>query len=212
MAQYLGKLQCVDVTTKDKGVELTFLKDASVRIVKLNRQKYDEAGKKYVNDPEQEERYAKNIKEYLGVEPEDIAEVLDKEFDVWETENYCALWEPKELKKFDESWIGQILTAEITAVQEFEAKAQIVLQFEGEEYGSNINYGSYIPSLKKSLVDPQKKSNQMKKFKDKFNVEFEDRDTLVGTDVMIEVKKNPMDSTGKNPTYIEVKALPKKRA
>ena len=49
----------------------------------------------------------------------------------------------------------------------------------------------------------------MDKFKDKYGVPFSEKDSLVGKDIMFEVKKNNMDSTGKNPTYIETKAFPK---
>lgn len=209
MSEHLGQLELVAVDTKDSGIELTFLNGESIRTVKLNKQSYNSATKKWENSEEQSEKFANNIREYLHVEPENVMEAIGQKFDVWETENFCALWEIKTLAKFPADWAGQILTAEIVDIKEYDAKAVIVLSFEGKEYGSNINYGSYVASMKKSLVDPQKKKSQMEKFEEKFMVPFSERETLIGKDVMIEVKKNNMDSTGNNPTYIEVKALPK---
>lgn len=209
MSEYLGKLELVAVDTKDAGVELTFLNGDSIRTVKLNRKKYDSASNKWNDDPEQAEKFEKNIQEYLGVTPQTITEAIGQKFDVWEAEKFCAIWEIKTLEKFPADWVGQILTGEIAEIREYDAKAQIIINFEGKEYGSNINYGSYVAALGKSLVDPQKKKSQMDKFKDKYGVPFSEKDSLVGKDIMFEVKKNNMDSTGKNPTYIETKAFPK---
>lgn len=209
MSEYLGKLELVAVDTKDSGVELTFLNGESIRTVKLNRKAYDSASNKWVESEEQAEKFNNNIREYLHVTPDTIMEAVGQKFDVWEAENFCALWEIKTLEKFPADWVGQILTGEIAEIREYDSKAQIIINFEGKEYGSNINYGSYVASLKKSLVDPQKKKQQMKKFEEKYGVTFENREELIGRDIMFEVKKNNMDSTGKNPTYIETKAFPK---
>lgn len=209
MSEYLGKLELVAVDTKDSGVELTFLNGESIRTVKLNRKAYDSASNKWVESEEQAEKFDQNIRQYLQVTPETIMTAVGQKFDVWEAENFCALWEIKTLEKFPADWVGQILTGEIAEIREYDSKAQIIINFEGKEYGSNINYGSYVASLKKSLVDPQKKKQQMKKFEEKYGVTFENREELIGRDIMFEVKKNNMDSTGKNPTYIETKAFPK---
>lgn len=211
MAENLGKLQIVEIEDKEDALTLTFFHESAgeVRQVKLKKQRYDEATKKNVPDEEQYERYINNLKELLGVSEDEIETLIGLSFEVWESENYCSLYEPKTLAKFGEEEIGQIYTAEIEEIRVYDAKAQIILGYDGKRYGSNINWGNYVEALKKSLPNPQKKHKQLEKFEKNYHVKFEDRETLIGTDVMIEVKRNNMDSTGKNPTYIEVKALPK---
>ena len=212
MSEFLGKLEVVEVNNGDRGLELTFYhKEAGeVRTVKFNKQAYNQTTGKFENDADQLEKFEKNCREILLVDPDQVAEVIGKEFDVWETDTYCALWEPKSLNKFEVDMVGQILTAEVSEIRVYDAKAQIVLVYAGKEYGSNINWGNYVASLKKSLPDPQKRKKQLDKFAEKFHVSFDDREELIGTDVMIEVKRNNMDTTGSNPTYVEVKALPKR--
>lgn len=214
MANYLGKLQLVELEVTPQGVELTFFheKEGTIRQVNIRKQKFDDKTKKYVNDEQQLERYFENLKTYFGTDDETkLVESVGKEFDVWESENYCSLYEPQTLKKFGADYIGQLLQADIVEFREYDSKTVVVLEYDGENYGSNINYGNYIASLGKTLPNPQRKAKQMENFYKKFHVHFNDKEQLVGTTVMIEVKANNVDSTGNNPTYIEIKALPKKK-
>ena len=105
--------------------------------------------------------------------------------------------------------IGQIVQAELVEINVYDANAQMVFDYSGDQYISNINWGQYVQSLKKSLPNPLKKTKQLAKFQTKFHVPFENRDELIGKKFMLEVKANNLDTTGKNPTYIDVKALPR---
>lgn len=215
MAEYLGKLQLVEVEQTETGLELTFFyeEQGSIRQINLRNKKFDEKTKKYVADDETNERFMKNLETYFGVTEFNIEEIIEKnvgkEFDIWESDNFCSLYEPKTLSKFDVDYIGQLLQADIVEFREYDSKTVVVIDYDGSQYGVNINYGNYVKALGKSLPNPQKKHKQMENFKKKFHIDFENKDELVGTTVMIEVKANNVDSTGKNPTYIEIKALPK---
>lgn len=211
MVKFLGELELVEVKVEDHSADMTFLYEelGEIREVRWYIDRYEE--KKWVKSDEQREKFENNCESILKIAPDKIEDAVGNKYSVWEGEKYCYLWEPQEIEKFEADMVGQILNAEIVEINEYEAVIQIKLNYEDKIYQSKMNFGKWIQAMKKSLPDPQKKQRQLEKFEEKFHVPFDEKDSLIGTSVMIEVKKNNMDSTGKNPTYIEIKALPKKK-
>lgn len=213
MSVYLGELPVVEVEDTDNNLILTFLmeEEGEIRQVKFNKKKYDNTINKWVNDNEQLVRFNENVQEYLKVPLEEVGYIVGQKFPVWEASNYCALWEIKEYSKFPSDYVGQILQLPLVGYDIQETKIVLIFEHGDGQYVSNINFGQYIESLKKSLLDPMKKEKQYNRFKEKFHVPVSEIESLVGREFMVEVKANNMDSTGKNPTYIDVKALPKSK-
>ncbi len=211
MVKFLGELELVEVKVEDHSADMTFLYEelGEIREVRWYIDRYED--KKWVKSDEQREKFENNCESILKIAPDKIEDAVGNKYAVWEGEKYCYLWEPQEIEKFEADMVGQILNAEIVEINEYEAVIQIKLNYEDKIYQSKMNFGKWIQAMKKSLPDPQKKQRQLEKFEEKFHVPFDEKDSLIGTSVMIEVKKNNMDSTGKNPTYIEIKALPKKK-
>ena len=67
-------------------------------------------------------------------------------------------------------------------------------------------FAKYIESMKTWMTNPQDKVNKFEKFKDKFaGVPVEDRETLIGKPIIVEVKKAFRDAL-----YGDIKKMPKK--
>lgn len=211
MAKYLGKLELLEVNEEEFTTTFTFLyaEFGEIREVTWFIGLYDKNTKKWKKDDNQADKYVNNVAEILNSTPAHLQDLIGQSFDVWDGEKFSYLWEPVEISKFDADEAGQIYNATIVAVDEYEAKAVIRVQVGEKMYVSNLNWGKWVQSLNKSLPDPHKKSKQLEKFKKKFHVDFDNRESLIGKNVMIEVEENTFDSTGSNPTYITVKALPK---
>jgi hypothetical protein len=211
MAKYLGKLELLEVNEEEFTTTFTFLyaEFGEIREVTWFIGLYDKNTKKWKKDDNQADKYVNNVAEILNSTPAHLQDLIGQSFDVWDGEKFSYLWEPVEISKFDADEAGQIYNATIVAVDEYEAKAVIRVQLGEKMYVSNLNWGKWVQSLNKSLPDPHKKQKQLEKFKKKFHVDFDNRESLIGKNVMIEVEENTFDSTGSNPTYITVKALPK---
>jgi len=211
MAKYLGKLELLEVNEEEFTTTFTFLyaEYGEIREVTWFIGLYDKNTKKWKKDDTQADKYVNNIAEILNSTPAHLQDLIGQSFDVWDGEKFSYLWEPMEISKFGADDIEQIYNATIVAIEEYEAKGVIRVQVGDKIYSSNMNWGKWVESLGKSLPDPHKKQKQLEKFKKKFHVDFNDRESLIGKNVMIEVEANTFDRTGENPTYITVKALPK---
>lgn len=211
MTRYLGKLELLEVNEEEFTTTFTFLYEeyGEIREVTWFIGLYDKNTKKWKKDETQADKYETNVREILECTPYELQNLIGQKFDVWDGEKFSYLWEPLEICKFDEDDIDQIFNATIVAIEEYEAKGVIRVKIGEKIYSSNLNWGKWVQSLNKSLPDPHKKNKQLEKFKKKFHVDFEDRASLIGKNVMIEVEANTFDSTGTNPTFITVKALPK---
>lgn len=213
MANLIGNLEIVEVKEDDVALELLFFNETAgeVHTVRVKKQKYDEAKHTYVKDDETYQRYEETLADTLKVAPTDVESLVGQSFDVWDAGNYCALWDSKTYSKFSEEDIGQILNADVVEIQVQDSKAVIVLDVDGEQYASNINWGNWVQSLNKSLPDPQRREKQQAKFETKFGIKWDNRDELIGKTVLIEVRKNGMNSSGNAPTFIEIKPFAKKK-
>ena len=213
MANLIGNLEIVEVKEDDVALELLFFNEAAgeVHMVRVKKQKYDESKHAYVKDDDTLAQYEMNLRDVLDIEPTEVESLVGKSFDVWDAGTYCALWDSKSYSKFSEEDIGQILNADVVEIQVQDSKAVIILDVDGEQYGSNINWGNWVQSLNKSLPDPQRREKQQAKFETKFGIKWDNRDELIGKTVLIEVRKNGMNSSGNAPTFIEIKPFAKKK-
>jgi hypothetical protein len=203
----LEQLELVDVTLDDKKGVLTFLDDANgeIREVNFNKQVYDKDTKKFVDDVEKAKQVDEWCQEYFGLTFENLGQAVGDRKDVYCYDSFNSLWETKVATKFDEDMVGQILNVEVTDVVLDEEGIRIFVDYEGDTYRSNMGFTKQIGG--KFYVDPIKKSKQIAKFQEKFGMSIEEREQMVGRNVMIEVKK----FAGNNAIYVEVKPFPKKK-
>lgn len=212
--ELLGQLEIIDYKLEDMSLELVFLlpEKEEIREVKLYKGVFDRKTQKWSKEEAQAEKFKNNLKTYLGVTEAKIESILGKKVDVWQSDNgYCYLWEPEDIQRFDLDYCNQVLRAFVKDVVEYDAKLVIKLDIDGETYASNMSYGKWVAAQKKSFPNPIQKKKQIEKFEEKFQISWEEKESLVGTEVFVTVKKNNLDTTGKNPTFIEINALPKKK-
>lgn len=202
------KLQLVEVeyTEDRKKVEFTFLdeEDGVVRPVIFNRQSYDAVKGKYVDDPEKAAKVDEWCQTYFGLEYDNLDQAVNTTHDIYVYDNFCSLWEVQQVEKMDEDMVGQIIQTEIKEIIVDDVAIRIRFEYEGKTYESKMTYGKYLEVQKKWMRDVIKEKRQKEKFKKKFLVDIEDKDTLIGHPIMVEVKK----AMGKF-VYCEVKAFPK---
>jgi hypothetical protein len=210
MMKKLENLELVAVSYDDsyKKATLTFLDEehGEIREVNFNKQNYDTATGKFVDDPEKAEKVEKWCEEEFGLTFDTLTKAIGVRKDIYAYDNFNSLFETTQIAKFDEGLLGQILSVVVNEILDDGTAIKIRFDYEGDTYESKMSYAEYIESLKKWFVNPQKKAKQFAKFEEKFHMSVDDalEGGFVGKTVMVEVKK----AMGKW-IYAEVKPFPK---
>lgn len=201
-------LELVDVEYDGKKAIMTFLdkERSEVRVVNFNKQSYDDTANKFVDDPEKEKKVEEWCKDYFNTTFKDLKSAIGSTHDVYVYEKFNSLWECQTVEKFKADQLGQIYQTSIKEIIQDGFSIRIRYDIEGNTYESKMTYGEYIESMKQWFVDPQKKSATLEKFKKKFGVSIDDKDQLIGMDLIVEVK-----CAFKKYYYGDIKPFPQKK-
>jgi hypothetical protein len=205
--ELLEQLELVDVVYEDKKATLVFLDEerGEIREVNFNKQSFDQDQKKFVDDDEKAAKVEEWCEEYFNLPFERLAEAIGERKDVYCYDNFNSLFEVKMISKFDEDMLGQIFNVDVVHAEDDGKKISIQFEYEGNLYESKMQYADYLEARKEWFINPQKRSKQYAKFKEKFDLDVENIGDLIGKEVMVEGKK----AMGKF-IYCEIKPFPKK--
>lgn len=201
-------LEMVDVEYDGKKAVMTFLDQErqEVRIVNFNKQSYDNDANKFVDDPEKEEKVEEWCQKYFDTTFDKLVDRIGCKQDVYVYEKFNSLWECQQIQKFKAEQLGQIYQTTISEIVQDGYSIRIRYDIDGDIYESKMTYGEYIESMKKWFVDPQKKTAVLEKFKKKFGKSIEEKDELIGLDLIVEVK-----CAFKKFYYGDIKPFPSKK-
>lgn len=205
--ELLKDLELMEVAINDGTATLTFL-DADkgeIREVFFRKNKYDRDKNKFVPDEEQAKKAEEWSQEYFGTSFDDLGKAVGQVKDVYAYPNFNSLWESTVVEKFTKDQEGEIFSTEIKEIEDDGNAIHIRFDYDGKTYQSNMGYSKYDENRKQWFVNPQKKQKQYQKFEEKFHTPIEDKDSLIGKEIMVEVKV----AFGTN-AYAEIKKLPKK--
>ena len=183
-------LELVDVEYDGKKAVMTFLdkERSEVRVVNFNKQSYDDSAAKFVDDPEKEKKVEEWCQEFFNTTFDELSSAIGSTHDIYVYEKFNALWECQQIEKFSQEQLGQIYQTSIKEIVEDNFSIRIRYDIDGKTYESKMTYGEFIESLKQWFVDPQKKAATYEKFQKKFGVPVEEKDSLIGLDLIVEVK------------------------
>lgn len=203
-------LELVEVNFDDKKATLVFLDDIMgvIHEVNWNKQVYNADTKKWEDSEEKAAKVEEWSEEIFGLSFDQLGQAVGEQKDVYCYPTFNSLWEVKQLAKFTEEYVGQILQVEVTNVYDNEKAVMIEFEFDGDTYGSKMQYAQYIEVRQQWLVNPIKQQKVYEKFEKKFGFPVEQMTELIGKTVMVEVKK----AFGQF-IYTEIKplVLPKKK-
>lgn len=204
--EILKDLELVEVTFEDKKAILTFLDEerGEIREINFNKQVYKDG--KFIDDVEKAEMVEKWCKEIFKVKFADLQKAVGDKKDVYAYDAFNSLWEVDMVEKFDKDMAGQIFETKIESIEDDGKALQIRFKYDGNIYQSKMGYANYLEERKEWFVNPQKKKKQLQKFTDKFHIPFDDKDTIIGKKIMVEVKL-----AFNKFVYAEIKPFPKKK-
>ena len=178
----------VDYENNNQKAVMTFLdkERSEVRTVNFNRQIYQNG--KYVNDDKKAEKVDQWCSNIFGCKFDELPSCIGKKYDIYEYDNFNALFEVQIVEKFTKDQVGQIYQTKIDEILLDDYFIKIHYTIDGKTYESKQTFGTYIEGMKSWFVDPQKKEKEFEKFRNKYHAPVEKRDKLIGHPIMVEVK------------------------
>lgn len=207
--ELLEQLELVDVVFEEmKKATLVFLDEnrGEIREINYNKQKYDEASKKFVDSDEQAEKVEGWCQEHFGLTFDRLAECIGERRDVYCYDKFNSLHPVKMITKFEDDMVGQLIEVVCSHAEDDGKKISIQFEYEDDLYESKMQYAEYLEARKEWFPNPQKRQKQYAKFEEKFGFPAEQIEQLIGKKLMVEVKK----AMGKY-VYCEVKPFAKKK-
>lgn len=200
----LEQLELVDVAVKDGRATMTFLdaEAGQIREVGFNKKVYDRDKEEFVDNADKAEQCEQWAQEYFGTTFDELGTAVGQKHDIYVYDRFNSLWYVDVVNKFDKDDEGIIFESPIVEVIDDGIAIRTKLEYEGKTYENKMTYAEYLESRKEWFVNPQKKSKQEAKFKEKFGVTPAEavNGAITGQPVMCEVKI----AFGKFP-YIEIK-------
>lgn len=185
--------ELIEVAYESEGKKavLTFLDEEKGEVLEVNFNKQTFENGAYIDDEEKAKKVDEWCEQEFETDFSSLTQKIGTKKDIYHYENFNSLWESEFAQKFTEDMVGDIITATITSVED--NGKMIVIQYIEKDtdtlYKSNMSYSKYLEQRKEWFVDPVKKEKAFEKFKKKFGVDVKDGNTIVGKDVMVEVKK-----------------------
>ena len=190
----------VNYANDKKKVVLTFLDIENGEVLEVNFNKQAYIDDQFVDDEEKENQVIEWCKEYFNTTFDKLPSKIGVKKDVYRYDRFNSLWEVMVVEKFTKDDEGKIIQTQIKAIEDDGKGIRIAFEHDGKEYESKMMYAEYVETLKKWFTNPQKKARQKAKFEKKFGVPVVEADTLIGKDIIVEVKL----AFGKFP-YAEIK-------
>lgn len=190
MTNLREQLELIEVTyqNENKKVVLTFLDEemGEVLEVNFNKQRYDNG--EYVDDTEKAAQVGKWCEEYFETEFNKLSDCVGVKKDVYKYDTFNSLWESKQIQKFKVEDKGKIFSTTIKNITDDGRGIHITFDYKDEEHESKMMYADYIESRKEWFVNPQKKNQKYKKFKELFGVDLDQKEEIIGKEIMVEIK------------------------
>ena len=189
------KLELVDVEYESNGTKaiMTFLDQSKgcVYDVNFNRLSYDRAIGKYVEDDAKAAKVDAWCEEYFGDTFENLPNHIGEKHDIYVYDSFCSLYPVNTIEKFDASMEGEMFytTIEEIVVDDIFIKIRYKHPDTGKTYESKMTMGKYLKAKNAWFQDPMKVASVHKRFEEKYGVPVAEKDKLIGTEVIVEVRK-----------------------
>lgn len=162
-----------------------------LRTVKFNKQRWDRDRGEFVDDPEKAQQCEDWSQQYFGCSFNEVPEHVGGVRDIYVYDNFCSLWETEDTqraKKFDKPIKG-IIKTKIENIYQDVIGIHVEYMYEGELYESKYTTAEFIKELKKWVRDPEREARALKRFKEIYGKDISEKDSLIGTEIQVQVKK-----------------------
>lgn len=162
-----------------------------LRTVKFNKQNWDREKGQFVDDPEKEQKCEEWSQKYFGCSFDEVPEQVGVCRDIYVYDKFCSLWETEDTqraKRFD-SPVKGIIKTKIENIYVDTVGIHVEYKYNEELYESKYTYAEFVKDLKKWVRDPEREDRAKHRFKDIFGRDVSEKDTLIGEEIQVQVKK-----------------------
>lgn len=188
--------ELVKVNFEDNTYKLIFFSEETKTLctVKWNLQAYDKNNNCFVDSPEKAAQVEEWSKEYFGVDLSDIEKAIGTKKTIYCYEKFNSLWISESKFVRFEKFTGKekkSFQAVIKDVTVDNVGYHVSFEYEGKLYERKFATSEWIdtPTMRGFYESTEKKTKADEKFKEIFGVTIEDKETLIGKEILVQVKK-----------------------
>ena len=169
-------------------LKLADLENKLIYDVTYNQRVFDKDTKKWKPDVEKQKKVEQECLDDVGHGFDELEEAVGENFDVYVYDGFNKLHEVEMIEKFCEDDNKKSFSTIINDIVDTGTAIVIKYKWKGKPYQSKMTYADYNEGLKEWFVNPQTHKKQLAKFKERYGVPFEEKDTLIGKNIIVNVK------------------------
>lgn len=189
--ELLKNLELITVVRDDEKAVLKFLDmdRGEIRSVNFNKKVYKDGN--YVADDEKAERVEKWCQDIFGLEFDDLEMAIGQKMDVYAYDNFNSLFKMDIVEKFTKEMHKKAFQTQIEEIGDDGKKLYVNYSIDGKKFQTKFQYSEYLDDMKIWVVDPLRKTTQLERFGDLFDISFDnpERDeVLIGKEILVQCK------------------------
>ena len=185
-------IDCQIIDGKRAEIKLYDPQEDCLRTVKFNRQAWDRDANAFVDSEEKFQQCEEWAQTYFGCSFDDLPQAaIGQKKTVYVYDRFCSLWEVEMAErpaKFTGPVKGIIKTA-VAGIETDQVGVHIRYMVGDQMHETTFKTAVWVESLKRFIRDPEKEARAKKKFEDTFGRPVEEAESLVGTEIQVQVKK-----------------------
>jgi hypothetical protein len=186
----LENLQLIEVEITDGKATMLFANDDMTLgyPVSFNKNIYDNLQNKFVADDEKAAKVEEWCKEHFDTEFDNLPNCKGVRKDIYAYDDFNSLWKSERPNKFPLDWEKKLFNTEIKDITADDVAIRIQYEIDGDLYETKYTYAKYLEAEKKYITIPSDKRKKLAKFHEVMGLPFEDKDSLIGKTITIQVK------------------------
>lgn len=186
MANVYENLEIVDVLDEEDKITFVLLDPDRQEIhdVKWRKRVFDSDKQEYVDDEDKLNQVKEWCKVYFDLDLADISQAVGRRATVYGYDTFDSFWESD--AKFEKKDTGKMIQTTVKDIEVTNEYIKIRYDWKGKTYASYKRFTQKRDDV--YYVNPVKRNNQYKWFEKTFGVPVEERDSVVGKNIIVEVK------------------------
>lgn len=186
MSSVYENLEIVDVINEEDKITFVLLdpEQQEIHDVKWRKKVFDSDTQTYVDDEAKLAQVEGWCRDYFGLELGDIDQAVGKRATVYGYDTFDSFWQSD--AKFQKQDTGKMIQTEVKDIEVTKEYIKIRYDWKDKTYASYKRFTQKRGDV--YYVNPVKRNNQYKWFLDTFGVPVEDKDSVIGKNIIVEVK------------------------
>lgn len=192
MANLIENLELADVVREDKNKAILKLIDRDNKLiyeVNLNKLAFDRETNTWKPNKEKAENVEKTCLEYVGYSFDELEKAIGKNFNIYEYDWGYSFYKINTISKFKAEHKGKSFQTVIDdIIVDDVIGIHIRYKWKDETYQTNMTYGQFDEVTRQWYLVPLEKKKKYNAFLTKFGVPVEEKEKLIGKNIIINVK------------------------